>query len=167
MGIVPRPNPVRGASMVIQNERQPSSPSESERVHGRGIRVFGLPVVLVAGVLSFVLNSPNGWRNVFSARFAVALIFGALPVAVIGGAVYGLIMWVIFSRSSQSTTSRGALFSSVSDVSKASHLPPRLASLVTSDAKQSQTVAWAGRLAPKGAGSSRAFPGHGFPSSSA
>ena len=63
----------------------------------RGILNFGIPVSIFASTTAFLRLADN-WHAMLSIKFLIALLFGAIPSGIIGGALYGMIMWKFFGK---------------------------------------------------------------------
>ena len=64
----------------------------------RGALNFGIPVAIFAFTTAFLRLQPAGWHAMLSGKFLVALLFGAMTAGVLGGAVYGIVMWMFFGK---------------------------------------------------------------------
>lgn len=64
----------------------------------RGSLNFGIPVSIFASTTAFLRLQPAGWHAMLSGKFILALLFGAIPAGVLGGALYGIAMWAFFGK---------------------------------------------------------------------
>ena len=64
----------------------------------RGVLNVGIPVGIFAVTMIFLTRQSNDWHEVLSTKFVLALLLGAIPGGVVGGSLYGVIMWMFFGR---------------------------------------------------------------------
>lgn len=64
----------------------------------RGSLNFGIPVAIFAFTTAFLRLEPAGWHAMLSGKFLVALLVGAIPAGLLGGALYGITMWMFFGK---------------------------------------------------------------------
>jgi hypothetical protein len=64
----------------------------------RGVLNVGIPVAIFAFTMVFLRLQPDGWHAMLSGKFLLALLFGAIPGGVLGGALYGMTMWMFFAK---------------------------------------------------------------------
>jgi hypothetical protein len=63
----------------------------------RGIRNFGVPVALFSNTMVFLTTLRQTWRDMLSVAFLFIVVVSIL-VGTLSGALYGWIMWAIFSK---------------------------------------------------------------------